>query len=178
VVEGVYRGQSIDLEARWGRGGVMVTQKETRGDTAVVTLGRTFSLSTLPCGLAGKCQYGQDVFLLGFPAGQGRYVDIHRGDRKSRELNPFARNGIISNISHRELVVDCVIQKGFSGGPVVVSNCSNVEPRIIGIISSGILFDNDRQLLNDDLGVTIRSGFTTCQTIDIAIEIIQDLFQH
>jgi hypothetical protein len=106
----------MSVAARWGRGGVLVIRKEARSDTAILKLGKEFILSKLPCITGGDYSYSEDVFLIGVPAGQGRYVEFTLGETREWYLNPFARKGIISNMERNELIIDCSVQKGFSAG--------------------------------------------------------------
>jgi hypothetical protein len=160
VVQGVHAGDKLNVEARWTKGTISILRKDARSDTATLVVGRKV----------------EDVFLAGFPAGEGTYVDFKDGEDTKRELNPFLRKGIISTVrGKQELIVDSLIQKGFSGGPVFIGQSApGKPPAIIGVISSGLVFPQDKSVLDESGGVTIRSGFTSCQMIRIAREMMED----
>jgi hypothetical protein len=175
VVQGVHAGDKLNVEARWTKGTISILRKDARSDTATLVVGRKVE-NLPPCDIGGNFALGQDVFLAGFPAGEGTYVDFKDGEDTKRELNPFLRKGIISTVrGKQELIVDSLIQKGFSGGPVFIGQSApGKPPAIIGVISSGLVFPQDKSVLDESGGVTIRSGFTSCQMIRIAREMMED----
>lgn len=168
VVKSNYVGERLEIDTVSTSGAVTIKRKEVLGDAAILVVDREHV--SPPCLFGASFYIGQDVTLVGFPAGRGERFEIDRGDPEFRlkVFRPFLRRGIVSNGStNDEFIVDSLLQKGFSGGPVVAQMVNSEgrvseTPAIIGVISSGIVFDGDRVLLDDHQGVTIRSGFTCC----------------
>jgi hypothetical protein len=179
VIAGLHAGSPIGIDAMRVSAQLTISKSERRGDAGVFAVRETIVAGDMYCQLDGAFHFGEDVFLFGYPAGQARHVDVLPDDAhkpKVRHMMPFARKGIISNMEQQGFVVDTLLQKGFSGGPVIRCADSVNNPSVIGIISGGLLFDDDRKLLDDDRGVTIRSGFTDCMMIRTFKEIVEDLF--
>lgn len=175
VVNSAPIGTNISLDGPAGQFETRILRRLHRSDLALVEIELKFPFETFEINFARYgMAMGEDVLLAGFPAGEGRHVNITSGSLW-KGLNPFLRKGIISNGTGTELIIDTLVQKGFSGGPVFIGATPAARtPALIAVITGGLLFPDDKVLLDDDQGVTIRSGFTTCLNAGLAYELAHD----
>lgn len=116
----------------------------------------------------------QDCYILGFPNHLG--LNDPDGSLNAGFRLPFVKKGIISSMSTpsngiKEIYLDVHNNRGFSGGPVVVSDTSG-NSIIIGVIR-GYFDDNITITINDqEVDIKTNSGIAICQDISYIFEII------
>lgn len=176
VFDGVSVGSPIGLEGDDWKRVWPIKRKFTRGDIALISFENLFNRSSLEIRVTDEDMFlSMDVYIAGFPAGQGRYIDVGADKARINTLVPFLRKGIVSNIERNEFIIDTLVQKGFSGGPVFgLLADGKYTPWLIGVISSGLTFPDDQSVLDESKAVTIRSGFTSCIMIGLALELAED----
>lgn len=104
-------------------------------DVIVFSAEKILSAPDLKLPMNMEVAIGQDVFFAGFPMGMhGDFVEINNG-----YPIPFIKKGNISMFgpSIDFLYIDALINKGFSGGPVIHHGYRNnyYEPQVCGVIT-------------------------------------------
>jgi S1-C subfamily serine protease len=177
VMEGVGPSSLINIQGNEWSVTWKIISKHVRGDACLVAFGGKFNRNTFEMKYGSKNSIlSMDAFVMGFPEGRVNYLDVKSESGQRRMIFPFLRKGIISAVLRQEFIVDCIIQKGFSGGPLFIMDGPNkLVPRILGVISSGLTFSGD-DYANDRRATTIRSGFTSCVSMDLVLELAEDEF--
>ncbi|MGE7473261.1 S1 family peptidase [Bosea sp. NPDC003192] len=176
VLEHTHAGQLISIEGINWSVVWKIEKKLTRNDIALLSFSGSFHRQIFEIKISSKqAILSMDAIIAGFPAGRANYLDVGSEGAKETHMLPFLRKGIISAFLRKEFIIDCLIQRGFSGGPAFyVSADGKFTPHIFGVVSSGITFEDDQKLLDERTATTIRSGFTSCVSVDLALELAQD----
>jgi len=102
--------------------------------------------------------FGQDAYFLGFPYG----LSTDSGDINNKYPFPFVKKCIVSSINKKMIYLDGHNNRGFSGGPVVVTGKNN-SIKVVGVVSgflgdavnksenSGIFYANSISLITDSI---------------------------
>ena len=100
--------------------------------------------------------FGQKAYFLGFP--YGMFTDS--GDINNKKPFPFIKQSIISSINKDIIYLDGHNNRGFSGGPVVITNSKN-QTQIIGVVSGYI---------NDSVNITENSGIFIAYNVSLIFD--------
>ena len=83
---------------------------------------------------AGGVTYTQDVFILGFPYG----LYLQRNQEEPRSRIPLVKRGILSGGrwfgGAQTMLVDCIANPGFSGGPAVFRSFIDQRWHFLGVV--------------------------------------------
>jgi S1-C subfamily serine protease len=139
-------------------------------DCSVFTIGSSYNLKTFSLEKLPNLFFGQTLVAYGFPYGHIQSTGI------TPFPNPFCKRGTFSGVidtgsAGTIVMMDAIINQGFSGGPVVCWDYQEKEIRIAGIVSRahpelgtfGSILDvsdpqNPQQI--PDIVAQIYSGYT------------------
>ena len=98
----------------------------------------------------------QNAYFLGFP--YGMFTDS--GELNNKKPFPFIKKSIVSSINKEIIYLDGHNNRGFSGGPVTITNKDN-KTQIIGVVSS---------YLGDSVNKTENSGIFVAYNISLIFD--------
>lgn len=128
-----------------------------------------------PIILHTQFELAHEVFFLGFPL--GRMVD-DEGINNSFPL-PYVKHGIIAGADEQRIYIDAHGNKGFSGGPLVISHYDRegiCQMYVIGVMS-GYLYDVIDGT-NGTYNQRVNSGICYACSIKHALECMEVDFLH
>ena len=155
-------------------------------DIAVITLNQQIAPSH-PVELSSAgISLGQNMIILGFPFGWNyTQYDINNGYPM-----PFVKSATFSALLHKKelttIILDGHSNPGFSGGPIVAEGKSQMEPKVIGVVTQSNIestshpnqFNPPLKSMNgfpvpDDHVHPTNAGFIRAHEIKHVIEVIE-----
>ena len=155
-------------------------------DIAVITLNQQIAPSH-PVELSSAgISLGQNMIILGFPFGWNyTQYDINNGYPM-----PFVKSATFSALLHKKelttIILDGHSNPGFSGGPIVAEGKSQMEPKVIGVVTESNIestshpnqFNPPLKNMNgfpvpDDRVHPTNAGFIRAHEIKHVIEVIE-----
>jgi len=119
----------------------------------------------------------QDVYFLGYPFG----LSIEGGKANNGFPIPFAKKGIIAAFTEDEggvpiLIVDAINNHGFSGGPVLVMDHSAHLLKVVGVVSSYKVEEDNVMNGTSETKMSVRSntGLLVAYFIKAALDVIHE----
>ncbi|MHC1707475.1 MAG: trypsin-like peptidase domain-containing protein [Bacteroidales bacterium] len=116
---------------------------------------------------------GRDVIAIGFP------TSLANSNSQYHYNRPLLRKGVVSakDIVYRNIIIDCKLFPGNSGGPVYMNNSKNpltvpVPYGIIGIVSEFVPFD--RKDKDQNVKYLENSGLAVITPLDVILDYLQD----
>ena len=135
VIDGIGQSHCIDIfhEGRWKRIPIGIVGIDEELDVAVLACNLQLSPQYSLEPTAANMTYGQQLYYLGFPFGW---------DSGNSKMNrgfpmPFVKSATLSAMpaeGRKTLFLDTILNKGFSGGPVIFQPSGQSDYRVAGVV--------------------------------------------
>ena len=135
VIEDMVTGDGIEIffKSEWGRLPVSIIGIDEALDVAVLSCNLQLSPEYHLEPTTANMVFGQALYYLGFPFGwDSGNLEMNRGFPI-----PFVKSAILSAMSaggSKTLIIDTILNKGFSGGPVVFRPQGKTDFQVAGVI--------------------------------------------